>query len=134
MRSAWGCQPVGGHEVTWAQLSTRTVPVAPVLWQEPPTPALGTQSAGQTEEVAAVGQASYAQKEPPPELGMEGAVLADMLAALGCLGSPSQQGPQGGTQHRWLSPAILPPAGLHLHPNPIPSHCPPARQLCGPVA
>ena len=133
MRSAWGCQPVGGHEVTWAELSTRTVPVAPGLRQEPPTPALRTQSAGQTEEGAAVDQASDAQKEPPPGLGMEGAVLADMLAALGCLGGPSQQGPQGGHPAQTAEPSDSTPSWTPPSPQPHPFPLP-TSQLCGPVA
>lgn len=57
-----------------------------------PTPALRTQSVGQRKKLQQESRPQMAQTQPPPKLRMEGAVLADTLAAQEV---PDSKGPRG---------------------------------------
>lgn len=88
-RLPWGW---GKHEVRQGIVEHQTLLTPPAFWQQPPKPGPGDPVWG-TEE-AAVDQATHSPDKPPPGLGMEGAVLADMLATLGWPQVSASRGPK----------------------------------------
>lgn len=122
MRSAWECQPVGGHEVTWAQLSTRTVPVAPVLWQEPPTPALGTQSAGQRTDGGSGSSRSglLCPEGASPRTENGGGSAGRHVGSSGLPGRSQPAGAPGGHPAQMAEPSDSAPSWTPPSPQPHP--------------